>query len=258
MAPALKRVAFFDVDNTLIRGSTLYFLGRGMYQRGFFCKADISRFVLANLRFRLTGKENPEEMKRWQRAATDFIGGHRVDEIAKMAQEVYDEYVSPALWQGTIDIAQTHLSNDEEVWLVTAAPEDMAHLISERLGFTGALGSRAEAKDGIYTGAMSGNLLHGKEKAVAIKELATERGFNLADCYAYSDSHNDLPLLLAVGHPSVINPDAVLRIRALREAWPIHDFRRGRVINRILGPLFSRIASIAVLVLPRRGRDRDR
>src|SRR3989338_990605 len=113
MAPNTKRAAFFDVDNTLIRGSSLYFLGRGMYQRGFFSKSDISRFVLANLRFRLTGKENPEEMKRWQKAATDFIGGHKVDDIAIMAQEVYDEYVSPALWQGTIDIAQTHLSNGE-------------------------------------------------------------------------------------------------------------------------------------------------
>lgn len=258
MAPTPKRAAFFDVDNTLIRGSTLYFLGRGMYQRGFFSKADISRFVLANLRFRMTGKENPEEMQRWQKAATDFIGGHRVDDIAKMAQEVYDQYVSPALWQGTIDIAQTHLRNHEEVWLVTAAPQDMAHLISERLGFTGALGSRAEIKEGVYTGAMSGNLLHGREKAVAIAELAIEREFDLADCYAYSDSHNDLPLLLAVGHPSAINPDAVLRIRALREKWPIHDFRRARVMNRILGPFLSRVASLAVWLLPRRNRNQDR
>jgi phosphoserine phosphatase len=148
MDPIHKRAAFFDVDNTLVRGSTLYFLGRGMYQRGFFSKRDISRFVLANLRFRLTGKENPEEIARWQDAATDFIGGHNVKEIAAMGQDVYDEYVSPALWQGTINIAQTHLSNDEEVWLVTATPEIIANLIAERLEFTGALGSKAESKDG--------------------------------------------------------------------------------------------------------------
>jgi HAD superfamily hydrolase (TIGR01490 family) len=258
MAPTPKRAAFFDVDNTLIRGSTLYFLGRGMYHRGFFSKKDISRFVLANLRFKLTGKENPEEMKRWQKSATDFIGGHKVDEIARMGQEVYDEYVSPALWQGTIDIAQTHLSNDEEVWLVTAAPEDMAHLIANRLGFTGAIGSRAEVEDGMYTGQMIGNLLHGKEKAIAIRELAKERDFDLANCYAYSDSHNDLPLLLAVGHPSSINPDAILRIRALKEKWPIHDFRRARVLNRILGPLVSRVVSIGALFTPRRSGEKER
>lgn len=258
MAPTRKRAAFFDVDNTLIRGSTLYFLGRGMYQRGFFSKRDVSRFVLANLRFRLTGKENPEEIKRWQDAAIDFIGGHNVREVAAMGQEVYDEYVSPALWQGTIDIAQTHLNRNEEVWLVTAAPEDMANLISERLGFTGALGSKAESKDGVYTGQMLGNLLHGKEKAIAIKELAQQRGFDLGDCYSYSDSHNDLPLLMAVGHPSAINPDAILRIRALREGWPIHDFRRARVLNRILGPVLCRIAALAALATPRWGRSKER
>lgn len=254
MAPTPKRAAFFDVDNTLLRGSTLYFLGRGMYQRGFFSKKDISRFVLANLRFKLTGKEKPEEMRRWQNAATEFIAGHSVADLALLGQEVYDEYVSPALWQGSIDIAQTHLTNDEEVWLVTAAPEDMANVISEKLGFTGALGSRAQTANGFYTGEMLGNLLHGKEKVVAIKELAALRGFDLEDCFAYSDSHNDLPLLLSVGHPSAINPDAILRIRALREGWPIHDFRRARVFNRILGPIISRLAAFATLITPSRGR----
>lgn len=256
MAHSQKRAAFFDVDNTLIRGSALYFLGRGMYQRGFFSKSDISRFVLANLRFRLTGKEKPEEMKRWQNAATNFIAGHKASDMVRLANEVYDEHVSPALWQGTIDIAQTHLNKDEEVWLVTAASQEMAHVISEKLGFTGALGSRAEVKDGIYTGAMIGNLLHGKEKATAIGELAKERGFDLAECYAYSDSHNDLPLLLAVGNPSAINPDAVLRIRALRESWPIHDFRRAQALNRILGPLLSRFAALGALLTPRRGKSK--
>ena len=256
MDPIHKRAAFLDVDNTLVRGSTLYFLGRGMYQRGFFSKKDISRFVLANLRFRLTGKENPEEISRWQKAATNFIGGHNVKEIAAMGQDVYDEYVSPALWQGTINIAQTHLSNDEEVWLVTATPEIIANHIAERLGFTGALGSRAESRDGTYTGQMIGNLLHGKEKAIAIKALAIQRGFDLSNCYAYSDSHNDLPLLLSVGHPSAINPDAILRIHALREGWPIHDFRRARVLNRILGPILSRMAALGALARPGWGRSK--
>ena len=87
MALTQKRAAFFDVDNTLIHGSSLYFLGRGMYQRGFFTKADISRFVLANLRFRLTGKENKEEIIKFQNAATDFIGGHDVAEIEAIGQK---------------------------------------------------------------------------------------------------------------------------------------------------------------------------
>ena len=254
MALTAKRAAFFDVDNTLIRGSTIYFLGRGMYQRGFFTKKDISRFVLANLRFRLTGKENKEEIARFQKSATDFIGGHSVKDIEVIAQEIYDEFVSPAIWQGTIDIAQKHLSNNEEVWLVTAAPEDMAVLIANRLGFTGALGSKAEIKDGSYTGAMNGALLHGKEKVKAVQELATRTGLDLSNCYAYSDSNNDLPLLQCVGHPSAINPDAILGLRAMAEGWPIHDFRRARFIGRAISPIVVRLAALATWLTPRRKR----
>jgi HAD superfamily hydrolase (TIGR01490 family) len=252
MSLTQQRAAFFDVDNTLVRGSTIYFLGRGMYQRGFFTKADISRFVLANLRFRLTGTEKQDEINRFQNSAQEFIGGHNVNEIKAVAQEIYDEYVSPALWEGTIEIAQRHLNDGVEVWLVTAAPDDMATLIAERLGFTGALGSKAAIKDGFYTGEMNGPLLHGREKATAIKELARERGFDLEECFGYSDSHNDLPLLLTVGNPSVINPDAILRIRALKEKWPINDFRRMRFLNRLLGPMVSRAAWLGTRLTPRR------
>jgi len=252
MALTSQRAAFFDVDNTLVRGSTLYFLGRGMYQRGFFTKADISRFVVANIRFRMTGTEKAEVINKFQNAATDFIGGHSVEDIKKIGEEIYDEFVSPKLWQGTCEIARSHLDKGEEVWLVTAAPQDMANIIAQRLGLTGALGSKAHIENGIYTGTLDGKLLHGVEKAIAIQELAKDHGFELKDCYSYSDSHNDIPLLQAVGHPCAINPDAVLRIRALAEGWPIHDFRRARFINRLLGPAVSRLAALATLLTPRK------
>ena len=254
MALTPNRAAFFDVDNTLVRGSTLYFLGRGMYQRGFFTKADISRFVVANLRFRMTGVEKQDVIERYQKAATDFVGGHKVEDILKLGEEIYDEFVSPKLWQGTYKIAQGHLNKGEDVWLVTAAPQDMANIIAQRLGFTGALGSKVIVRDGIYTGELDGKILHGSEKAAAITTLAHERGYQLADCYSYSDSHNDLPLLNAVGHPSAINPDAILRIKALAEGWPIHDFRRVRVLNQILGPAVSRLAAMMAWLMPRKRR----
>jgi HAD superfamily hydrolase (TIGR01490 family) len=233
MALTEKRVAFFDVDNTLLKGSTLFFLGRGMYQRGFFTKKDISAFVLANIRYRLTGKEN------------------NVVEIEKIGQEIYEEYVSPAIWQGTVEIAQEHLSKGEEVWLVTATPLDMANLMAKRLGFTGALGTKAEVENGVYTGKMIGNLLHGSEKALAIKELSVEKNFELKNCYAYSDSHHDIPLLEAVGNPRAINPDPLLEIRAYRDNWPVYDFRRARRIKKMFGPTAGRIAALASLISPR-------
>lgn len=252
MALTTHRAAFFDVDNTLVRGSTLYFLGRGMYQRGFFTKADISKFVVANIRFRMTGTEKKEVIEKFQTAATDFIGGHAVSDIKKIGEEIYDEFVSPKIWQGTFEIAQSHLDKGEEVWLVTAAPQDMADIIAQRLGLTGALGSKAVVADGIYTGVLDGKLLHGAQKAIAIQELAAAHGFDLNQCYSYSDSHNDIPLLQAVGNPCAINPDAVLRIRALAEGWPIHDFRRARFLNRLLGPAVSRLAAVATWLTPRK------
>ena len=238
----MPRIAFFDVDNTLTRGSTLYFLGRGMYNRGFFTKKDIGAWVLANIRFRMTGTEKQEVIARFQKSATDFIAGHKVDEIRIIGEEIYNEFVSPSLWDGTMAIARKHLAAGDEVWLVTASPQDFAELIASKLGFTGALGTRAETKDGKYTGNLIGNLLHNKEKARAVIELVISRNIDIKDCFAYSDSHNDLPLLETVGHPNAINPDAKLRIISFSSGWPVHDFRRLRWLNRFIGPLVSRLA----------------
>ncbi|MEY2723663.1 MAG: hypothetical protein RIR93_479, partial [Actinomycetota bacterium] len=141
---------------------------------------------------------------------------------------------------------------DEEVWLVTATPLDMANLMAKRLGFTGALGTKAEIENGVYTGKIIGNLLHGREKATAIQELAIERNIDLNNCYAYSDSHHDIPLLEAVGNPRAINPDALLKIRAYRDNWPIYDFRRARRTKKLLGPMAGRMAALGSLISPRK------
>ena len=119
----MPRIAFFDVDNTITRGSTLYFLGRGMYNRGFFTKRDIGAWVLANIRFRMTGTEKNEVILRFQKAATDFIGGHDVKEIRIIGEEIYNEFVSPAIWHGTIDLAiKLAKSSGEAVTNQTSSP----------------------------------------------------------------------------------------------------------------------------------------
>ena len=253
---AARSAAFFDLDNTMVRGSTLYFLGHAMYKRGYFSRADISKFVVANVRFRLTGTEKPEVIAKFQEAAVDFVGGHKLVELYEIAQSVYDEYVSPALIQGTIELAKQHLAEGTEVWLVTAAPQDMAKLIADRLGFTGALGTKAIIEDGIFTGKLDGKILHGSEKARAVRELAAERGFSLNNCHAYSDSASDLPLLQSVGIPHAINPDARLRIKALAEGWQMHDFRKFRKLNRWLGPAVSRVVALGAWIAPRSKGDR--
>ena len=254
MTAASKQVAFFDLDNTILRGSSLYFLGRGMYRRGYFSKHDIANFMLANMRFRLRGEEGVE-LDKFQGAAQAFIAGHKVDELQDLASEVYNRYVSPSLWQGTIAIANDHLAQGVEVWLVTATPTEFACYVAQRLGFTGALGTQAEKKDGIYTGKLIGKVLHGKEKAIAVRELATKNGYDLANSFAYSDSHHDIPLLEAVGNPRAINPDTLLQRRAHKSHWPIHDYRKARKVKAFFGPIAARGLALAAAIAPRkRGR----
>lgn len=120
----------------------------------------------------------------------------------------------------------------EDVWIVTASPRRLATLLSRELGFTGAIGSEAEIVGGKYTGEMIGNVMHGAEKATAIRQLAERRGYDLTKCTAYSDSANDLPLLESVGTAIVINGDRKLRARARACGWKIKDFRRLRYARK--------------------------
>jgi phosphoserine phosphatase len=114
------------------------------------------------------------------------------------------------------------------VWLVTAAPIEIASVIARRLGLTGALATVAEQVDGVYTGELVGEMLHGEGKAVAVRTLAEREGLDLERCYAYSDSSNDLPMLSLVGHPCAVNPDSTLRAHAKANGWRIRDYRNRR------------------------------
>src|SRR5699024_1978285 len=121
------------------------------------------------------------------------------------------ETMAHRIWPGTRALAQMHLDHGQRVWLVTAAPLEIATIISERLGLTGALGTVAEQVDGTYTGRLVGEMLRGPAKAEAILALAEREKLDLSRCAAYSDSSNDLPMLSLVGDPCAVNPDARLR-----------------------------------------------
>jgi phosphoserine phosphatase len=118
-------------------------------------------------------------------------------------------------------------------------------VIAHRLGLTGALGTVAESVDGVYTGKLVGNLLHGPAKAEAIRALAAREGLDVSRCSAYSDSANDLPMLSMVGHPHAVNPDAALREHARERDWPVHDFRTGRKVTMIALPAAAGAGALA-------------
>lgn len=228
--PDPHAAAFFDVDNTIMQGASIFHLARGLHQRGFFTTSDIAKAAWQQVYFRLAGVEDPEHIARARSSALAFIAGHSVRELEEIGEQIFDEHMATKIWPGTRALAQQHLDRGHRVWLVTAAPIEIATVIARRLGLTGALGTVAEHVDGVYTGELVGEMLHGEGKAVAVRAIAEREGLDLARCHAYSDSSNDLPLLSLVGHPCAVNPDARLRDHARREGWDIRDYRTGRKV----------------------------
>mgnify|MGYP003915580491 FL=1 len=236
--------AFFDVDNTIMQGASIFHLARGLHRRKFFTTRDILGAAWMQLYFRVAGVEDPEHVAEARNSALSFIAGHTVAELESLGEEIFDEGMAHRIWPGTRALAQLHLDEGQRVWLVTAAPIEIAQIIARRLGLTGAMGTVSEHLDGIYTGRLVGDMLHGPAKSEAILALAAREGLDLARCSAYSDSVNDLPMLGLVGDPCAINPDAKLRAHARAHGWRIHDYRTGRKAARA-GLLVSAVAGAA-------------
>ena len=237
--------AFFDVDNTLMRGASIYHFARGLAARKMFGPRDLADMAWKQFYFRVRGSENTDHIDAAREAALAFVAGHKVSDIVALCEEIYDEAMANRIWEGTRELAQRHLEAGQRVWLVTATPVELASIIARRLGFTGALGTVAESVDGEYTGRLVGGLLHGPAKAAAIKALAVREGLDLSRCAAYSDSANDIPMLELVGHPAAVNPDADLRARARAQGWPVHDFRSGRRATLIALPVAAGAGALA-------------
>jgi HAD superfamily hydrolase (TIGR01490 family) len=231
--PDLEAAAFFDVDNTVMQGASVFHLARGLHRRKFFTTTDILRAAWHQTYFRVAGVEKAGTVASARESALSFIAGHRVEEVEDLGEEIFDEAMAHRIWPGTRALAQIHLDRGERVWLVTAAPVEIATTIAHRLGLTGALGTVAEHVDGVYTGRLVGDLLHGQAKADAVLALAVQEELDLARCSAYSDSSNDLPLLTLVGDPCAVNPDAKLRDHARRNGWRVRDYRTGRKAAKV-------------------------
>ena len=217
--------AFFDVDNTILRGSSSFLFGKAAFKRGFFSRQDFWRFAWQQARFIARG-ETAKTVNDIKDRALGLIEGHKADDLAALTTEVYDKFISPKLWPETVRLAKQHIAEGREVWLVTATPQEIAEVIAERLGLTGGLGTLIERKDGILTGKLVGEPLHGKAKRKAVKRLSKERNISLKRSYAYSDSVNDLPMLTAVGHAIAVNPDKSLVKYAKAAGWKILDFKK--------------------------------
>ena len=217
--------AFFDVDNTILRGSSSFLFGKSAFERKFFSRKDFWRFAWHQFVFIWKG-ENNTKLSALKDRALALVEGQLVSDLQILVDEVYDKHIKLKLWPETVRLAKDHIKQGREVWLVTAAPQELGDVIAHELGLTGAIGTKVERKNGILTGKLVGKPIHGPQKRKAIVALAKDRNLSLKRSYAYSDSQNDLPMLTAVGHPVAVNPDKILTRYAKAADWPIYDFKK--------------------------------
>lgn len=223
--PIKIEAAFFDLDNTLLRGASSFLFAKAAFERKFVNRRELWRFAWQQFKF-ITRGESAKMLAHIEDRAMSLVVGQSAKALESLVGITWEEYVKAKMWPETVRIAQEHVKNGREVWIITAAPVQMGQYIAKQLGLTGALGTVLEVKDGLLTGEFEGRPLHGEEKAVAIKKLAKDRGISLKRSYAYSDSHNDLYMLTRVGHPVAVNPDKTLERYAKAAHWKILDFKK--------------------------------
>ncbi len=220
-APA---AAFFDLDKTLIEGSSGVHFARAAYRAGVIGRRQLAADLWANLRFRLQGSTD-EASDEIRRRVLDAIAGTPVKELLRLGPEILAG-VLPRIYPDVLRAAYDHQDAGRPVFIVTAASQEMAELMAHVLVLDGGIGTRSEIRDGVYTGRPDGPFTYGHGKAEAIREVAAERGIDLSESYAYSDSASDLPMLTAVGHPVAVNPDPALERIAREGGWRIMRFDR--------------------------------
>jgi HAD superfamily hydrolase (TIGR01490 family) len=214
--------AFFDLDKTLIEGSSAIHFGRAAYRQGLMTRTQLAKDVWANIQFRLRGSTDAgtDELRA---RILEAISGTRVRDLERLGHEVLAG-VLPRVYPEVLKEAYEHQDAGRKVFIVTAASHEMAELMAHVLVFDGGIGTRSEVRDGVYTGKPDGPFTYREGKAQAIRERAAEEGIDLAESYAYSDSESDLPMLRVVGHPVAVNPDAELERVAREEGWRIMRF----------------------------------
>ncbi|HYN51104.1 MAG TPA: HAD-IB family hydrolase [Thermoleophilaceae bacterium] len=232
--------AFFDLDRTLIEGSSALHFGRAAYKRGMLSRRGLVRGAWANLRFRLQGSTD-EKTEELRQGILDAIAGQRVIDLQRLGPDVLAG-ILPLLYKQVLDEAWAHQDAGRPAYIVTAASHELAEVLASVLVLDGGIGMRSEVRDGVYTGEPDGPFTYREGKAEAITELARREGIDLAASYAYSDSESDLPMMRAVGYPVAVNPDAALAKVAREQGWRVMRFDR-------LGPILKIGAAVLAVGL---------
>lgn len=216
--------AFFDVDETLVRGATAFWAAREMFVRGVFGMRDLQYAARQTLRFVLFG-ENRKQIGQLVNRAAQVVEGSSVEEMLEISEHLFEHYFLPHVYQQTYLRLKEHTEAGHQVWLISATPWIIAEVFARRLGVTGGIGTKLQVAGGRLLGSLDGDLIHGPAKVEVVTGIAQRQGLDLQHCWAYSDSSSDIPMLSAVGHPVAVNPDRELDHYARNAGWEILQAR---------------------------------
>lgn len=224
--------AFFDLDRTIISGSSVFTFGWVAYRHGMVPTPDLLRDLARAVRFKFIGAAD-ERTASVKDRVLEAIEGVSVETLRGLGDEIIPRLLDDVRREarGLIDL---HHAAGRDTYIVSASPIEIVADFAEAMEMTGGLGTVAEVIDGVYSGELAEPFCYGDGKAHAIQKVAAERGYDLELSYAYTDSIGDLPMLERVGHPVAVNPDRALETVAYQRGWPIVEFSRTRkrVIKR--------------------------
>lgn len=221
----MSRVAaFFDLDKTILAKSSSFAFAKPFYKQGLIGRSDVIRSAYAQFVFLSSGADH-DQMEQMRQYMSNLVTGWEVEKVQQIVAETLDTIIDPVVYEEAMELIAQHKALGHDVVIISSSGTDLVEPIGARLGADLAIGTQVAVEDGKYTGELL-FYAYGPGKAVAMRELAQDRGYDLDRCYAYSDSATDLPMLEAVGHPVAVNPDGELRKAAVERSWPIRDFRK--------------------------------
>lgn len=241
--------AFFDLDKTIIATSSAAAFTRPFFAGGLLRRRDVLRSAYAHFLF-MVGGADADQTERMRANLSELVTGWDADTVSRIVDETLHEYIDPYVYAEAVELIEWHRSVGHDVVIVSASGTELVEPIAAMLGADRAISTRMAVRDGLYTGEID-FYAYGENKAAAIRDLAAENGYDLAECFAYSDSITDAPMLASVGHGSAVNPDRNLRRLAVEEGWEVLTFANPVSLHRRMRPplpvtVVAGVATVAV------------
>ncbi|HEU0104360.1 MAG TPA: HAD-IB family hydrolase [Mycobacteriales bacterium] len=220
----MTAAAFFDLDKTVIAKSSTLAFGKPFYRGGLVNRRAVLKSSIAQFVYLLQGAD-ADSMDRMRDYLKALCAGWPVEQVNAIVAETLHELIDPMVYAEAVQLFDEHHAAGADVVIVSSSGEEVVGPIGDMLGVDHVIATRMVVQDGRYTGEID-FYAYGEGKSAAIRELAQERGYDLAQCWAYSDSWTDRPMLELVGNPVAVNPDKALRRHAAEVGWRLREFRR--------------------------------